>query len=84
MKDGRDIYQHSLQLHQFYKGKIHIELNFFDIEKIKPFFKESILRELVQQNNIYSKTGQLCAIVTNGTAVLGLGNIGPSAGLPVM
>ena len=24
------------------------------------------------------------AIVTNGTAVLGLGNIGPEAGLPVM
>lgn len=26
----------------------------------------------------------LCAIVTNGTAILGLGDIGPLAGLPVM
>ena len=26
----------------------------------------------------------LCAIITDGTAILGLGNIGPRAGLPVM
>ena len=52
--------------------------------KIKPFFTEKILRELVKERNVYSKTGQLSAIVTDGTAVLGYGNIGPSAGLPVM
>src|ERR1039457_5247297 len=28
--------------------------------------------------------GNLVAVVTNGTAVLGLGNIGPAAGKPVM
>ncbi len=28
--------------------------------------------------------GRTVAVVTNGTAVLGLGNIGPEAGLPVM
>jgi len=32
----------------------------------------------------YTSVGNTVAIVTNGTAVLGLGNIGPLAGLPVM
>jgi len=32
----------------------------------------------------YTSLGNTVAIVTNGTAVLGLGNIGPLAGLPVM
>jgi len=32
----------------------------------------------------YTGKGNLVAVVTNGTAVLGLGNIGPSAGKPVM
>ena len=32
----------------------------------------------------YTGKGNLIAVVTNGTAVLGLGNIGPLAGKPVM
>ncbi|MBX6394280.1 MAG: NAD-dependent malic enzyme [Alicyclobacillaceae bacterium] len=32
----------------------------------------------------YTNKGNLVAVVTNGTAVLGLGNIGPHAALPVM
>ncbi|HEX6049552.1 MAG TPA: NADP-dependent malic enzyme [Gemmatimonadaceae bacterium] len=32
----------------------------------------------------YTSKGNLVAVVTNGTAVLGLGNIGPLAGKPVM
>jgi malate dehydrogenase (oxaloacetate-decarboxylating)(NADP+) len=32
----------------------------------------------------YTARGNLVAVVTNGTAVLGLGNIGPAAGKPVM
>ncbi len=32
----------------------------------------------------YTAKGNLIAVVTNGTAVLGLGNIGPAAGKPVM
>src|SRR5688572_21446973 len=33
---------------------------------------------------IYTAKGNLVAVITNGTAVLGLGNIGPLAGKPVM
>lgn len=32
----------------------------------------------------YTMKGNMVAVVSNGTAVLGLGNIGPEAGLPVM
>src|ERR1700677_3926166 len=36
--------------------------------------------------NVYKYTakGNLVAVISNGTAVLGLGNIGPAAGKPVM
>lgn len=32
----------------------------------------------------YTRKGNLVAVITNGTAVLGLGDIGPAAGMPVM
>ncbi len=32
----------------------------------------------------YTRKGNLVAVVTDGSAVLGLGNIGPEAGMPVM
>ena len=32
----------------------------------------------------YTRKGNLVAVIPNGTAVLGLGDIGPSAGMPVM
>lgn len=42
------------------------------------------MRKLSQEPHPYSKTSHLSVIVTDGTAVLGYGNIGPRAGLPVM
>lgn len=44
-------------------------------------------REIYQENsNVfkYTSKGNLVAVISNGTAVLGLGNIGPLAGKPVM
>ena len=44
-------------------------------------------KEIVKDPNLvyeYTAKGNLVAVVTNGTAVLGLGNIGPLAGKPVM
>lgn len=34
--------------------------------------------------DVYSKTSKLSVIVTDGTSILGFGDIGPAAGLPVM
>jgi malate dehydrogenase (oxaloacetate-decarboxylating) len=36
------------------------------------------------EDGVYCKSAKLDAIVTDGTSILGLGNIGPIAGLPVM
>src|SRR4030095_5925658 len=37
-----------------------------------------------QDSFTYTARGNLVAVITNGTAVLGLGNIGPAAAKPVM
>jgi malic enzyme len=63
---------------------MQIELHFHDISKLKPHFTEEKLRKLVKEKDVYSKTANLSAIVTDGTSILGYGNIGPMAGLPVM
>src|ERR687885_1748660 len=43
-----------------------------------------LLRDEPDLAYLYTGLGQCVAIVTDGTAILGLGNIGPVAGLPVM
>ncbi len=58
-----------------------------DIRKIYTPGVASICRQI--QNNpkladTYTAIGNMVAIVTNGTAILGLGDIGPVAGMPVM
>src|ERR1017187_7360080 len=47
------------------------------------FACEEIVRDPNEALNLTAK-GNLVAVITNGTAVLGLGNIGPLAGKPVM
>ena len=42
------------------------------------------IKEEPQKANIYTGIGNSVAIVTDGTAILGLGDIGPVAGMPVM
>lgn len=43
-----------------------------------------VIREDPEKAHIYTSIGNTVAIVTDGTAVLGLGDIGPVAGMPVM
>lgn len=42
------------------------------------------ISEDVNKSYDYTRRGNLVAVVTDGTAVLGLGDIGPEAGMPVM
>ncbi|TCS95620.1 NAD-dependent malic enzyme [Hazenella coriacea] len=43
-----------------------------------------VIEEEPEKARFYTSIGNTVAIVTDGTAILGLGNIGPVAGMPVM
>ncbi len=79
-----------LELHQ--KGKIAIRSR-FPIDSLTtlrrvytPGVAEVCLRIAKEpsQARLYTSISHMVAIVTDGTAVLGLGDIGPLAGMPVM
>ncbi|NFL75813.1 NAD-dependent malic enzyme [Clostridium sporogenes] len=87
-----DIKEKSLMVHKKFKGKLSIEgkiqvKNKEDLSiaytpgVAEPCVKISEDKSLVYE---YTMKGNTVAVVTNGTAVLGLGDIGPDAGLPVM
>lgn len=87
-----NVYEKSLELHEKNKGKLEIK------SKIKVETREDLslayspgvaepCRKIHEnRDDIYKYTskGNTIAVVTDGSAVLGLGNIGPEAGLPVM
>ncbi|MBS6508564.1 MAG: NAD-dependent malic enzyme [Paraclostridium bifermentans] len=87
-----DYFKKSLDLHEEKVGKIEI------ISKVKvetrddlslaytPGVAEPCRKIFENEENVYKYTskGNLVAVVTDGSAVLGLGDIGPKAGLPVM
>lgn len=86
------IQEESLKMHKENKGvlevvgKVKLE-NKHDLAiAYTPGVAEPCLEIAKDKNKVYDYTikGNTVAIVTNGTAVLGLGNIGPEAGLPVM
>lgn len=43
-----------------------------------------LIHKDISQSRTFTSIGNSVAVVTNGTAILGLGNIGPVAGMPVM
>ncbi len=88
----KNIKKRSLELHLKHTGKIEIKSkvsvkNSDDLSlAYSPGVAEPCLEIKKDINNIYKYTskGNMVAIVSDGSAVLGLGNIGPYAGLPVM
>lgn len=87
-----NIYEESLTYHKDLKGKLEIKLK-SKIENTKdlslaytPGVAEPCREIAKDKNKVYDYTwkSNSVAVVTDGTAVLGLGDIGPEAGLPVM
>ncbi|MFH1671449.1 MAG: NADP-dependent malic enzyme [Candidatus Portnoybacteria bacterium] len=82
----------SLKLHQAKGGKLEIKSKFplknrTDLSiAYTPGVAEPCLHIAKKPNDAYKYTikANSVAVVTNGTAVLGMGNIGPKAALPVM
>jgi hypothetical protein len=68
--------------------KSRVELNSLgDVRKIYTPGVASICRQIQQKPELaerFTSISNSVAIVTNGTAILGLGDIGPVAGMPVM
>jgi len=88
----KNLKKRSLELHEKYAGKISVESKIPVKTKddlslaYSPGVAEPCLEIKKDQNNIYKYTskGNMVAVISDGSAVLGLGNIGPYAGLPVM
>jgi len=82
----------ALHMHKVKKGKLETTAkvavrNAEDLSlAYSPGVAEPCKEIYSQPNAVYDYTmkGNMVAVVTNGTAVLGLGNIGPEAALPVM
>ena len=88
----KTVYERSLELHEKNHGKVEV------ISKVKvenredlslaytPGVAEPCRKIHANPDYVYKYTakGNLVAVVSDGTAVLGLGDIGPLAGMPVM
>ena len=87
-----DYAKESLRLHQEWQGKIEVKATVpvgtqEDLSlAYTPGVAQPCLEIQKDLNKSYALTRRhnLCAVITDGSAVLGLGDIGPEAGMPVM
>jgi len=84
--------EQALEMHRTHRGKIEVVSKAPLLDKhdlsiaYTPGVAEPCKEIHADPDKVYEYTckGNMVAVVTNGTAVLGLGDIGPAAGMPVM
>ena len=87
-----DYAERSLELHREWKGKIRVEsaVPVNSSEDLSLAYTPGVARPCLEiqkdplQSYELTRRHNLCAVITDGSAVLGLGDIGPEAGMPVM
>ena len=87
-----DVKEKALLAHEQWKGKLDIRTKcpITNAEELSIAYTPGVaepclkIRDDVELSYTYTGRGNLVAVVTDGTAVLGLGDIGPEAGMPVM
>ena len=87
-----DYAKESLRLHGVWKGKIEVvsKVKVQNKEDLSLAYTPGVAEPCLAINKDYNKSfeltarGNTVAVITDGTAVLGLGDIGPEAGMPVM
>ena len=89
---AEDAKQYALDKHREWQGKIEVitRAPITTPEELAVAYTPGVaepclkISENVEDSYTYTRRGNLVAVVTDGTAVLGLGDIGPEAGMPVM
>lgn len=84
--------EESLKLHAQLKGKLEVvpKVKIENKEDLSLAYTPGVAEPCLVINKDYNRSfdltgrGNLVAVITDGTAVLGLGDIGPEAGMPVM
>lgn len=87
-----DIRKESLKLHYDWNGKIEVisRVPISNSEELALAYTPGVAEPCLEIQKDYDKSyeltrrNNLVAVITDGTAVLGLGDIGPEAGMPVM
>ena len=87
-----DYRKESLRLHGEWKGKIEVisSVSLKNKEDLSLAYTPGVaepclaIQKDVDLSYTLTRRGNLVAVITDGTAVLGLGDIGPEAGMPVM
>ena len=87
-----DYAKESLRLHREWKGKFEINPTapVSTTEDLSLAYTPGVaepcrvIQQDIDESYNLTRRGNLCAVITDGSAVLGLGDIGPEAGMPVM